>query len=101
MKPNTRYSSGEIAANNWIFPTDANGNIPNDWIHMAAQLATAERLERCANLLQSILSRVDSLGADGIHEVIREAKVTAREREARRRARRRVRRATLRSVKAA
>ncbi len=55
------------------WPALPDGKWTSSAIDRACVRHTASEISRCADLLQQILSRLDSLGADGIHRVIREA----------------------------
>jgi hypothetical protein len=60
----------DIARTAWSFSTSAE-QFSLEQINVAANLHAAQQAERAANLLQSILSRLDALGRDGIHDLIR------------------------------
>ncbi len=80
MKPHTRFYSWQIADQNWTWCTDENGNLTNEAAQTAASLEILKQLK-------FLNQKLDNLGADGIHEVIRMAKTELNARKKKRRKR--------------
>lgn len=87
MKKNT---TAEIAAMNWSFNTE-DTQFSYDQIKTAAVLEQVKELKNVHCTLKSILSRLDNLGADGLHTILRDlsAQVNKRKKKALADARRR------------
>ena len=74
-------------------------NVPsNEILRTMAAVETVRALDRVCWKLDALVSRLDSLGADGIHEVIREARQQVRGMRRKRLAT--TKKATVRPVKA-
>lgn len=95
LKPNTDYTSTEIVNRIWTFGTGITGSVSVEQLQAAASVEIAHQL-------RLINQKLDSLGNDGIHLLIRLATAEARARDnARREKIRRKRRRTLAAKKKA
>lgn len=74
-----RFHAADIARIDWHW-ADAHKN-DHEVISVAAQLHTAKQLDRVVLLLQALNNKLDSLGNDGIHHLIRIAAKEHRKRE--------------------
>lgn len=66
-----RNGAKQIARADWYFTAASGQNYTNETILTAAAVASAQYLEQIARSLSSILSQLQFLGHDGIHDVIR------------------------------
>ena len=64
----------EVVWSNWGPWNDDATNWSHEQLQSASLIHIAQQTERTTTLLQQILSRLDTLGADGIHTVVREAR---------------------------
>jgi hypothetical protein len=69
----------DIARTDWTFSTD--DQFTYTQIQTAAMLHAAQQAERAANILYQILGRLDSLGNDGLHEILRHERTRIRKSE--------------------
>ena len=66
MKPGVQARAREVVDANWVFTPDVNGRLRTEELVAAAALETARQL-------RYINQKLDNLGFDGIHQLIREA----------------------------
>ena len=77
-----------------VWSWEASGETPTcEQLRTMATIETVRALDEVCSRLDRILSRLDTLGTDGIHEVIREARQQARAKRRKRLATKRVGRA--------
>lgn len=66
MKPGVRAWAREVVSADWVFTPDSSGSLSSEQITAAAALETARQL-------RYINQKLDNLGSDGIHQLIRES----------------------------
>ena len=90
----SRKRQSDLATTDWEWDSDADGRWPYETIRTACIAETARQSIIVAGLLRSILNRLDALGVDGLHYLLRDE--TARRRKAERQRRMKNRLARLR-----
>lgn len=80
-----KFSAQEIVNINWIWDEVVHSNSGS--IALATQIHSARQLERIANAMTGLNSRLDSLGADGLHRLIKVATQVMERRKPRRKRR--------------
>lgn len=72
MPTTTTRSAKEIGQWNWQFTSDGNDHYSHDQIQSATRVTIRHELKTLRSLFQLMLNRMDSLGTDGLHLILRE-----------------------------
>jgi hypothetical protein len=96
-----KVSSDYFASRDWTHTSRENGTFSCEQIAAGAATDAAGSLREIANTLGAILSRLDQLGADGIHTLIQEHARAAARTRAKRHQRAKKARAKLRAARKA